>query len=88
MGYGTDKLEIANAPQPEDDIPRASLRRISEMWGSGDLESYNKQCPSVIVIIGGMGKKTVWELDGDQPGVNWKNKMYRCVKKPEQEELL
>ncbi len=77
-----DKLEQSQHIQ-RDDRPqaRATLEQLSKRWGvvGGLYWMIEKKAPKE-VRIKSMGPEEVWELDGEQHGIKYKEKSYKKVK--------
>lgn len=80
--YLEDKMEQAElqGKSERDNIARATLKQLSTRWGvqGGLYWMVEKKAPPKI-LIKAMGGIEQWELDGDQPGVNYKDKTYKKV---------
>lgn len=83
MAYLDDKLEIAEASRKSQygDVATARLELLMARWGcQDDLFFHESKAPPMVVVHNSAGEEETWRIDGDQPGVSWKKKLYKRVK--------
>lgn len=67
--------------EPSDATARAALYRLCRRFGcvGGEYWLIEKKAP-LSITIRAMGGDETWELDGQQTGVNYRDKLYRRTK--------